>query len=98
MRSRLPIRYTKGQLALQKIIEKEIGLQTILEYPVGDYSLDIFLPELGDRAVEFDGPLHGKRRDAKRDQIILEQSGIKIMRVKDLKDPDLLESLREFLK
>jgi hypothetical protein len=56
------------------------------------------MPELGDKAVEFDGPLHGKRRDAKRDKIILEQFGIKIMRVKDLKDPELFGSLMEFLK
>jgi very-short-patch-repair endonuclease len=86
MKFSLPIRFTKGQLALQKIIEKEIGLQTILEYEAGDYLIDIFCPECN-VGFEFDGPFHGKRRDSKRDKEILEQHKIFIFRVKDLKDP-----------
>jgi very-short-patch-repair endonuclease len=93
----LSIRYTKGQLELQKIIEKDIGLQTILEWHVEPYFLDIFLPELN-KAVEYDGWGHGKNRDKKRDKEILEKYGIEILRIKTLKDPMLLDMLKEFLK
>ena len=48
MQNSLPIRFTKGQLKLQEIIEKDLGFQTILEYEVDPYVVDCFLPEFAD--------------------------------------------------
>lgn len=42
------------------------GIQYMEEYPIGPYSVDIYLPELG-RLVEIDGTGHFSRRDAWRD-------------------------------
>jgi very-short-patch-repair endonuclease len=90
----LPTRFTKGQLQLEKII-KEVGLETILEYERGPYKIDIFCNEVN-KGFEYDGIGHHKNRDKKRDQYILDNFGIKIMRVTDLKDPDLKAKIKEF--
>ena len=90
----IPTRFTKGQMDLQKYIESK-GLQTILEYKVEPFILDIFLPELN-KAVEYDGkPFHGKRRDEKRDKYILETYKIQIFRYKSEEDK---EELNKFLE
>ena len=50
------------------------------EYPVGRWSIDIWLPEL-ELGVEIDGPQHKWSRDYERDQKILQQFGIAIIRI-----------------
>lgn len=55
------------------------GLQYQEEYPVGPYSLDVYLPEMH-LGLEIDGPWHNKKKDRKRDAAIKEQ-GIDIVRV-----------------
>jgi very-short-patch-repair endonuclease len=98
-------RFTAGQLKLQHIIES-IGLETILEKMIGGYIVDIYLPEfevtsedkiISGKAVEFDGPFHHKKRDNKRDNYLLNEFGVKILRVKDVNDPDLKAKIEEFL-
>jgi len=91
----LPTRFTKGQLQLEKII-KEIGLQTILEQEFGYYKVDIFCPEVN-KGFEYDGIGHHKNRDMKRDQWILDNFKVKIFRVTNLKDPDLIKEIKEFI-
>lgn len=90
-------RFTKEQMQLQRIIE-EMGFQTILEYPAGDYAIDCFLPELG-IGLEWDGPLHktSKKRDKGRDAIILSELGYNIIRVKDFSSESVEELKAEIL-
>ena len=78
---------TKGQLRLEKLLN-QLGFETILEYRLGPYSVDIFLAEQG-IAVEFDGPSHGlrKKKDAERDKELVETYRVsKVIRIteKDL--------------
>jgi very-short-patch-repair endonuclease len=87
--------YTKGQMELEKIIN-DLGMQTVLEYHVGDYIIDIFLPETN-QGVEFDGPVHNKKHDARRDAWLLENYNIKIYRVSDLRDGGLKQNLINFI-
>jgi very-short-patch-repair endonuclease len=50
---------------------RELGLVVEEEYPVGPYTVDIYLPEIH-AAIEVDGPDHRKKRDETRDHRILE--------------------------
>ena len=61
----------------------ELGISHVEEYPVGRWSLDVFLPELGKYGcgVEVDGPAHNKRKDAERDAQIFIGWGITIVRI-----------------
>lgn len=59
----------------------ELGIPYMEEYPVGPYSLDIYVADLN-RGVEIDGPYHNKKRDKVRDANILEIEGIEVVRVK----------------
>ena len=61
----------------------KLGFQTVLEYQVGEYFLDVFVGELN-TAFEYDGPWHGlsKKHDIKRDEW-LKQQGISVIRVND---------------
>ena len=47
------------------------GIQYMEEYPIGPYSVDIYLPELG-RLVELDGPGHFRKADKVREDKIKE--------------------------
>ena len=69
-------------MLLESILNK-LGFQTVLEYQVGDYFCDIFVPEIS-IGFEYDGPWHGlsKKHDAKRDEW-LKQQGIPVIRVND---------------
>ena len=77
----IPKRFTKGQLKLEKLLNT-LGFQTVLEYEAGQYFIDIYIPEIS-LGVEFDGMGHFKRRDVKRDKEILDNLGIKIIRIKE---------------
>ena len=59
---------------------KEIGIGTQLEYEVGKYFIDIYVPDLL-LGIELDGPWHLRKRDKKRDEYILEAHGIEIWRI-----------------
>ncbi len=48
-------------------------------------------------AFEYDGPMHSKKRDSKRDQYLFNHYGLRIMRVTDLKDPSLKQSIIDFV-
>ena len=88
-------RFTDGQMKLQKIIE-DLGFETILERKFGDYSVDIFLPS-ENKAIEYDGVGHYKKRDRKRDQILLGSYGIIVLRIRDLKDEEILNKITTFI-
>ena len=70
---------TKHQLLVQGWIE-ELGIGTITEQPFGDYSVDIFIPDLG-LGIEIDGPYHLKKRDRARDEQINQVHGVDIWRI-----------------
>lgn len=59
----------------------EAGIAYTTEYPVGQWSLDIYIVE-ANLGIEIDGPQHSPRKDAERDQKIFEESGISITRIK----------------
>ena len=61
---------------------QELGLTTYLEYQVGTYSLDIYLPELK-LGVELDGITHSRRKDHKRDTYIQNRHNIEVIRFKN---------------
>ena len=88
-------KYTNMQLSVEKIMN-ELGFQTVLEYEVGNYSIDIYIPELN-LAVEVDGFGHYKKRDVKRDAKVLEISGMKTLRIKpkDLKKEIINQKISE---
>lgn len=49
-----------------------LGIQYTEEYPVGRYSVDIYIPEVN-RFIEVDGPYHiSPRADARRDAALRE--------------------------
>ena len=70
---------TKHQLLVRDWIE-ELGIGTVTEQPFGNYSVDIFVPDL-DLGVEVDGPYHLKKRDRGRDEYINQVHGIDIWRI-----------------
>jgi very-short-patch-repair endonuclease len=59
---------------------KELGIGTQVEYEVGKYFIDIYVPDLV-LGLEIDGPWHLRKRDKKRDEYILEVHGIEIWRI-----------------
>tara|TARA_Y100000034_G_scaffold135330_1_gene206824 strand:+ start:1361 stop:1693 length:333 start_codon:yes stop_codon:yes gene_type:complete len=59
---------------------EEMGLGTQVEYGVGQYFIDIYVPDLL-LGIELDGPWHLRKRDKKRDKYILEVHGIEIWRI-----------------
>jgi len=93
-----PTRFTKGQLKIDKIL-KEAGFFTEMEYPVGSYRLDIFLPSF-DIGIEYDGIMHWKKRDEKRDAFIKKEAKIDIIRItdKNLKKEYIIDSIKELIK
>lgn len=60
---------------------QQLGITYQEEYPVGPYSIDIYLMDSG-IGVEVDGPQHRKKRDEARDHLIVAATGIRIVRVK----------------
>ena len=60
----------------------DLGLTTLLEYNVPPYYLDIYLPELK-LGIELDGPMHSRKKDAKRDGFIKRRYDIDIWRYKN---------------
>ena len=73
-------RFTKGQMKLEKILN-DLGFSTVLELEIGQYRVDVFIPELK-CIFEYEGKgYHMKRRDKIRDTEIKEMSGYQIIRV-----------------
>ena len=59
----------------------ELGIGYMEEYPVGQYSLDIYISDMK-LGVEIDGPQHNRRKDVVRDAAIERAIGIRIIRIK----------------
>lgn len=59
---------------------REMGYMVEEEYPVGRYSIDIYLPHLH-TAVEVDGPYHSKAKDKKRDETLLTRHAMPTVRI-----------------
>lgn len=90
-------KFTNEQIKLQRILT-EMGFETILEYVVGKYSIDIFCPELN-LGFEYDGPMHSlsKKKDISRDSEIFVDYGIRIMRIWKMPS-DIKETIMEFIE
>jgi len=88
---------TKHQRLVNRWIV-DIGIGTQLEYEVGKYFIDIYVPDLL-LGVEVDGPWHLHRRDKKRDAYILETHGIEVWRIpiKDINIPYKQEFVKRIL-
>ena len=58
------------------------GFQWVEEFPAGQYSIDLALPEMA-LGLEIDGPSHGlsRKKDGLRDGWILANTGYRIIRV-----------------
>ena len=84
-------------MQLQKIL-REMGFETILEYAVKDYSIDIYLPEFN-LGIEYDGPMHSlsKKKDANRDYEIFIDTGIRLMRIKKI-ESDTKKAIMDFIE
>ncbi len=96
----IPTRETAPHLKLSRWLS-DLGLQPWNEFPVGKYTVDVFLEEAW-VAVEFDGYLFHRgdskhRRDRARDAWILERAGIPILRVSD-DELDRLDDLQTRLE
>jgi very-short-patch-repair endonuclease len=63
--------YTPKQLEVESWIN-EFGLRTQLEKIVGQYSVDIFIPEIN-MVVEVDGKQHYKKEIERRDKVLKEE-------------------------
>lgn len=65
---------------LERFLE-EFGFKYESEYYFSPYTVDIYLPDwhIG---IEVDGPYHSKEKDAKRDNHLLKNYGLHILRVK----------------
>lgn len=70
-----------------------MGLVYESEREFSPYTVDIFLPEIN-CAIEVDGPYHSKKKDEIRDQKLLENYGLYILRfkTKDGIDHDTVET------
>lgn len=64
---------------IEKILDN-MGIAYMSEYPIPPYTIDIFLTEWK-LAVEVDGPLHNKRKDATRDRWLLEYHNTPTLRI-----------------
>ena len=89
----------KQRTKLAQKVEKwlnELGFQTVMEYQVGKYFIDIFIPELP-LYIEVDGFGHWKKRDKKRDGEIYEMTEIKVLRLKpkDMKKEIIEKKIQE---
>ena len=85
-------------MALHRFLVDVAGFIVEDEYPAGPYSIDCYAEEVH-AGFEYDGKdFHDttkrRRRDSERDEWILEELGIPIMRVKDA---DLLRGNQEAL-
>ena len=78
---------------------RDLGIGTQLEYDVGQYSIDIYVPDL-ELGIEIDGPYHLRKRDSKRDAYINENFGIEIWRIptKDITAPYKKDFIDKILK
>lgn len=72
--------YRSGpHIRVEKILDS-MGIAYMSEYPIPPYTIDIFLTEWK-LAVEVDGPLHNKKKDAIRDQWLLEYHNVPTLRL-----------------
>jgi very-short-patch-repair endonuclease len=67
--------FTGKQLTIEKWIN-ECGFRTELEVTFGRYCVDIYISEDLNWVVEVDGPTHYKKKDDKRDKVLMEEYGI----------------------
>lgn len=70
---------TNGHKRLMKLLVG-LGLGVRIEQAFGPYQVDVYCEE-AHVAFEFDGPMHSKEKDAKRDLWLLEQAGLPVLRI-----------------
>jgi len=74
-----------------------MGYVTVAEHPAGVYRLDVYLPELH-AAVEYDGPGHGWKRDAVRDQWLWQTFYLPVLRIRTTDEETLKGELTSFFR
>jgi len=87
-------KFTGGQLALEKILNN-MGFSTILEYQVGKYFIDVFVPECN-IGFEYNSKYHiSKTSDERRKKDIQERFQIPLMHLeaKTMKDKSRLKKM-----
>lgn len=89
-------RFTEEQIKIEKIIN-DLGLETILEYPVDRFFIDCFVKDCN-VGVEWDGPMHklSKKKDKDRDSIILNAGIRSIIRISSF-SPESIENFKKEL-
>lgn len=72
---------SRPQAAFERILDV-LHISYMAEHPeFVPYELDVYLPEWH-LCVEIDGPQHGPKRDAKRDDVLRIEYGIPTLRIK----------------
>lgn len=61
-------------------IVKDMGLSFMSEQHFSPYTVDIYLPEWH-IAVEIDGPLHVQSKDEKKDEYLLQEFALPVLRI-----------------
>ena len=64
------------------------------------YKLDVYLPDVH-ACIEIDGPVHSRKRDAIRDDVMLEQYGVVTLRLaarKGLRKADTISRIEDFIR
>lgn len=75
----LPTTLTAGHRRLLQVLT-DLGLEVRAERAFGPYCVDVYCEEVH-VAFEFDGPMHNRTQDEKRDRWLLEEAGLPVMRL-----------------
>ena len=65
-------------LVLKWVRSTGLGANAQEDFP--PYVVDIYIPDMR-LAIEIDGPLHFKKRDKKRDQVLMNEHGVDVWRL-----------------
>lgn len=72
-------------------VVKEMGLKFTIEQEMPPYWIDVYLTEFH-IGLEADGPYHRHSKDSKRDEYLLEQYNLPILRIKE----NMLKSAKRY--
>lgn len=89
--------FTHQENLIAKVLE-ETGLRFARQVPIGKYTVDFLITEM-DVIIEADGPFgHFSKRDAKRDQELIDMGFEEVWHIKEKTLKDIKERLWQELK
>lgn len=89
--------YTNGQLILERWI-RELGFITELEKEFPPYCADIYLQEIH-VVIEYDGAQHWKKKDKKKDDFLIKNYYLPVLRIKTLSPKEVIvQKIRSFIE